>query len=83
MDKEARAILSRANLGETIYSSLSEIIWNGWLEISARGDNATNHPRPVLAALCEMAAESEGIRVETHLIEKRFNVSRSYKSWLP
>ena len=82
MDKEASAILSRANLGETIYSGLAEEIWDEWLEISASGDNAMNHPRPVLAALCEIAAENEGIPIDASLIEKRFNITRSYKAWL-
>jgi hypothetical protein len=82
MDKEASAILSRANLGETIYSGIAGMIWDEWLEISASGNNAMNHPRPVLAALCEIAAERGGMPIEAPLIEKRFNISRSYKAWL-
>ena len=82
MDKEARAILSRANLGETVYSGIVEMIWEEWLAISNIGSNAANHPRPVLAALCESMAEVEGIEVITTLIQSRFNVTRSYKQWL-
>ena len=81
MDSEARAILSRANLGETEYAPIMGLIWEEWCEISSMRGNTKNHPRPVLAALCEKIAEREGMDISGAFIQSRFNVSRSYKAW--
>jgi len=81
VDSQANAILSRANLGATIYGAIAGRIWEEWQMLSAIGLNAANHPRPMLAALCETIAEREGLPVIPSLIESRFNVPRSYKSW--
>lgn len=83
MDREASAILSRANLGETIYSGIAGMIWDEWLTLSIHGDNLTNHPRPVLALLCEKLAIMGGIKVVPSIICDRFNLpsASSYRSW--
>ena len=81
-DDAAREILARANLGGTIYRGISSRIWDEWTQLTRSGDNLANHPRPVLAALCHVIAEDEGLPVGANLIMKRFNVGRSYHGWV-
>ena len=83
MDREARAILSRANLGDTVYSGISRMIWEEWLAISETDSNISNHPRPILALICENLAIREGIGVDVSLICDRFNLTSasSYRTW--
>lgn len=81
-DDVAREILARANLGGTIYRSISSRIWDEWGQRTRSGDNLENHPRPVLAALCHVIAEEEGLPVRVDLIMRCFNVGRSYQGWV-
>ena len=78
-----RAILLRANLGETIYNKITKKVWEGWLECVQTELNHVNHPRPVLAALCHRIALEKGLPVMPDLIMKRFNVGKSYQNWIP
>ena len=79
----AMAILSRANLGETIYGAISDRIWESWLECARMGGNLESHPRQVLAAICHAIALKEGMPVRPGLIQERFDVGRSYQNWIP
>ena len=81
-DNSARAILSRANLGETIYGGISSRIWEHWGLSTLTGDNLENHPRQLLAAICHLIAMDEGLPVRPTLIQDRFNVGRSYQNWI-
>lgn len=78
----ASAILSKANLGETIYRGINARIREAWLECTQRGDNLENHARPVLAALCHILAEEDGLPVMPALIQERFGVGRAYQNWI-
>ena len=82
-DDAVRQILSRANLGDTIYRGISGRIWDEWRQVTRSGDNLENHPRPVLAALCHSIANDEGLPVRPALIMDRFNVGRGYQAWIP
>ncbi len=77
----AGAILSRANLGGTIYRSIAARIWEVWLECTRTGENLESHARPVLAAVCHAVAEDEGLPVRPSLIMELFDVGRSYQNW--
>ncbi len=81
-DATASSILARANLGDTTYAGLAPLIWEAWGLCTRHGSNLENHPRQVLAALCEIMAECEGLPVIPSLIESRFNVGRSYRGWV-
>lgn len=81
-NNSARAILSRASLGETIYGGIISRIWEYWELSTAIGDNLENHPRQMLAAICHVVAVEEGIPVRSTLIQNRFNVGRSYQNWI-
>ena len=78
----AMAILSRANLGETIYADISSRIWKRWEQCTCSGENLENHPRQMLAAICHVIAEEEDLPVRPTLIQERFNVGRSYQNWI-
>ena len=80
-DDAAREILARANLGGTICRTISGRIWDEWVQLTRSGGNLQNHPRPVLAALCHVIAEEEGVPIGLDLIMRRFNVGRGYKGW--
>ena len=77
------AILSRANLGGTIYGAISARVWESWLECERTGGNLESHPRQVLAAICHVIAVDEGLPVRPGLIMERFDVGRSYQNWIP
>jgi len=79
---DARAILQRANLGETKLGSLQNDIWKMWQRVESVGDNAVNHPRQVLAAICHVVASGAGLRARPSVIMNRFNIGRSYHSWI-
>jgi len=79
----ANAILSRANLGGTIYGAISARVWESWLECERTEDNLESHPRQVLAAICHVIAVDEGLPVRPGLIMERFDVGRSYQNWIP
>jgi len=81
-NNSARAILSRASLGETIYGGIISRIWEYWELSTVTGDNLENHPRQMLAAICHVVAVEEGIPVRSTLIQNRFNVGRSYQNWI-
>ena len=81
-DDAAREILARASLGGTIYRGISSRIWDEWTQLTRSGDNLRNHPRPVLAALCHVIAEDEGLPIRLDLIIGCFNVGRGYQTWI-
>ena len=81
-DDAAREILTRANLGGTIYKEISSRIWDEWTQITRSGDNLANHPRQVLAALCHHIANDKGLPTSQILIMDRFNVGRGYQTWI-
>ena len=80
--ESARAILQRANLGETIYGDLNTGIEDAWLVCTLSRDNLGGHVRGVLAAICHILAEKGGLPVRPGLIQKRFDVGRSYQNWI-
>ena len=80
--ESARAILQRANLSETIYGDLGAGIEEAWLVCTLAGDNLEGHARGVLAAICHVMAEDRGLPVRPSLIQKRFDVGRSYQNWI-
>jgi len=80
--ESARAILQRANLSETIYRDLVAGIEEAWLVCTLAGDNLEGHVRGVLAAICHIMAEDGGLPVRPGLIQKRFDVGRSYQNWI-
>ena len=84
MDREAQNILSRANLGEIIPFEVLEIIVDEWARLSESDDNLKNHPRPVLAALCEFISYREGLEIPPSEICRRFNLPSpsSYRGWM-
>jgi|TARA_B100001105_G_C22182644_1_gene353453 hypothetical protein len=81
--ESARAILQRANLGETIYGDLNTGIEEAWFVCTLSGGNLEGHIRGVLAAICHVMAEDQGLPVKPGLIQKRFDVGRSYQNWIP
>ena len=81
--EEAELILQRANLSETEYRSIAVEIREAWTAIRSSGENAANHTRQVLAALCQIKAKEAGLRVRPKLIRERFNVNRGYQGWIP
>ena len=84
MDREAQNILSRANLGEIIPFEVLEIIVDEWDRLSESDDNLKNHPRPVLAALCEFISYREGLVIPPTEICGRFNLPSptSFRGWM-
>ncbi len=80
--ESAGAIMQRANLGETIYGGLGARIEEAWLVCTLAGDNLEGHARGVLAAICHIMAEDGGLPVRPGLIQKRFDVGRSYQNWI-
>ena len=58
----------RDSLGGTIYRGISSRIWDEWTQLTRSGDNLANHPRPVLAALCHVIAEDEGLPVGVQIV---------------
>ena len=79
---DAWAILQRANLGETELGSLQNDIWEMWQRAESVGDNAVNHPRQVLAAICHVVATGAGLKARPSMIMNRFNIGRSYQGWI-
>ena len=79
---DAWAILQRANLGETKLGSLQNDIWEMWQRVESVGDNAVNHPRQVLAAICHVVATGAGLKARPSMIMNRFNIGRSYQDWI-
>jgi hypothetical protein len=83
MDREADRILDRANLGEVGLGGISPLIWERWVSITMSGGNESNHPRPVLAAICHSIAESQGMPVSSDEIARRFNIEKwTYRNWI-
>ena len=83
MDREAGQILARANLGEIGLGGISPMIWDRWVSITMSGGNESNHPRPVLAAICHSIAESQGMPVSSDEIARRFNIEKwTYRNWV-
>ena len=78
----AESIFQRASLGETEYREIMTDIWNSWQRIDSLGANISNHPRQVLAALCHLMAKRSSIKIRKGIIMERFNVGRSYESWV-
>ena len=83
MDREAEQILARASLGEIGLGDILPMIWDRWASITMSGGNESNHPRPVLAAICHSIAESQGISVSSDEIARRFNIEKwTYRNWI-
>ena len=80
--ESARAILQRANLSETIYRDLGAGIEEAWLVCTLAEDNLEGHVRGVMAAICHIMAEDGGLPVRPGLIQKCFDVGRSYQNWI-
>ena len=80
-DSAADSILSRAELGRTLYGHLVPRIWHCWKMNTQCEGSLSSHARPVLAALCEMVARDEGVLVDRGVIAERFNVGIGFSRW--